>query len=116
MMYVNHVRVGGSDGICTQFNVMDDGVTVLRLEGSNPTNYQVWHELTHFCHARSVGIENYVMLPRGPFGFPVSGPQNIPEQFVFDALEGSKRWSQMTDAEKLHAIDYILRPDVGGIR
>jgi len=75
---------------------------------SNPTEYVVWHELSHFRQYQQVGQESYMALPR-------SLEYNAPEQFVFDALENSpKRWNALTFEEQQHAIGYIQR--VGGMR
>jgi hypothetical protein len=75
---------------------------------SNPTSYEVWHELSHYLHYRKIGAEAYANLPRSTLN-------NVPEQFVFDMLENSKRrWGNLNDAERRHAIDYIER--IGGFR
>ncbi len=75
---------------------------------SNPTSYEVWHELSHYLHYRKIGAEAYSNLPRSTLN-------NVPEQFVFDMLENSKRrWGNLNDVERRHAIDYIER--IGGFR
>ena len=76
--------------------------------GSNPTEYVVWHELSHLRQYQQIGKADYMALRR-------SRDYNAPEQFVFDMLENSaKRWSALTFAEQQHAIGYIER--VGGMR
>uniref|UniRef100_UPI0027BA8A80 zincin-like metallopeptidase toxin domain-containing protein n=1 Tax=Acidovorax sp. TaxID=1872122 RepID=UPI0027BA8A80 len=75
---------------------------------SEPTSYEVWHELSHFRHYQKIGKERYLNLPR-------STDFNAPEQFVFDMLENSpKRWNSLNFEQQQHAIDYIEW--VGGIR
>jgi len=75
---------------------------------SNPTQYEVWHELSHFRQFQKLGSEAYQALPRTK-GF------NAPEQFVFDLLENSpKRWNGLNLQEQQHAIRYIER--IGGFR
>ncbi len=90
------------------FAVYNSGGAELVL-GSNPTAYEVWHELSHYIQYRRIGEEAYTALSRSrELG-------NVPEQFVFDMLENSpKRWSALTYEEQQHAIAYIER--VGGFR
>ena len=89
-----------------------DGTAELILP-SNPTQYQVWHELGHYVQWKDLGSDAYRALPRWSPSNPV---QDIPEQFVFDLLENSKgrRWDQLTFEEQQHAIEYVLKK--GGIR
>jgi hypothetical protein len=71
---------------------------------SNPTQYEVWHELSHFRQFQRLGPESYGNLSRVQ-----------KEQFVFDLLNNSpKRWNALSFKQQQHAIDYIQR--VGGIR
>ncbi|MGK5510481.1 zincin-like metallopeptidase toxin domain-containing protein [Brevibacillus formosus] len=92
----------------------NDGELYLR---SNPTQYEVWHELSHYIQYRNIGKEAYLKLPRTQGRVPYNDLTqfNAPEQFVFDMLSNSsKRWNMLNEREKQHAIDYIL--DYGGIR
>jgi len=83
-----------------------DGSTLVLL--SNPTKYEVWHELGHYVQFRKLGREAYEGLPR-------SLDFNAPEQFVFDLLENSeKRWNSLNFDEQQHATEYIER--IGGFR
>jgi len=59
----------------------DQGFLILR---DNPTNYEVWHELSHFRQYQKLGKEPYLDLPR-------TKAFNAPEQFVFDMLENSPK-------------------------
>jgi RHS repeat-associated protein len=71
---------------------------------SNPTKYEVWHELSHFNHLRKTGPDAYIKLS------PIQK-----EQYVFDFINNSpKRWGALNFDEQQHAIGYILR--IGGIR
>ncbi len=82
-----------------------NGVLFLR---DNPTNYEVWHELSHFRQYQQIGRDAYLKLPR-------TTDFNAPEQFVFDMLENSpKRWNALNFDEQQHAIRYI--ENVGGLR
>jgi hypothetical protein len=75
---------------------------------SNPTNFEVWHELGHLRQFQKIGKDAYMKLPR-------STTFNAPEQHVFDLLENSKkRWNALNFDEQQHAIDYIER--IGGFR
>lgn len=81
---------------------------------SDPTEYEVWHELGHYIQWRKLGADEYLKLVRHTIDDPV---QDVPEQFVFDFLENSKdrRWYRLTEAEREHAIWYIQEKK-GGIR
>ena len=93
------------------FAASPDGSATLFLR-SNPTQYEVWHELGHFRHWRQLGAGDYLGLQRWSRANPV---QDIPEQFVFDFLENApKRWNALTFEQQQHAIRYIYRR--GGIR
>jgi len=71
---------------------------------SNPTQYEVWHELAHFRQFQQLGFDKYSRLSRVQ-----------KEQFVFDLLENSpRRWNLLNVDQRRHAIDYIY--DVGGFR
>jgi hypothetical protein len=92
------------------FIVNPDGTIELLLR-SNPTEYEVWHELAHYIHWKKLGTDAYRDLPRKANG----ALQDIPEQFVFDLLENSKkRWNRLNTTERAHAIDYIYGR--GGLR
>jgi len=95
-----HVPLGKAGG----FN-SEKGILFLR---SNPTNYEVWHEVSHFRQYQKIGKEAYLNLPR-------TKNFNAPEQFVFDMLENSqKRWNALNFEEQQHAIRYI--ESIGGFR
>jgi Metallopeptidase toxin 4 len=75
---------------------------------SDPTKYEVWHELGHFIQWKGIGPEAYRSLPR-------SLSYNAPEQFVFDLLENyQRRWGLLNSEEQQAAIRYIER--IGGFR
>ncbi|TQK74530.1 zincin-like metallopeptidase toxin 4 of polymorphic toxin system [Brevibacillus sp. AG162] len=61
----------------------NDGELYLR---SNPTQYEVWHELSHYIQYRNIGKEAYLKLPRTQGRVPYNDLTqfNAPEQFVFD--------------------------------
>jgi RHS repeat-associated protein len=90
---------------------LDPGQRPAMILRSNPTQYEVWHELSHYIHYQRIGREAFINLPR-------SAERNAAEQFVFDMLENNERrwWGRLNEAERQHAIDSILDPDTGGIR
>jgi hypothetical protein len=90
---------------------LDPGQRPAMILRSNPTQYEVWHELSHYIHYQRIGREAFINLPR-------SAERNAAEQFVFDMLENNERrwWGRLNEAERQHAIDSILDPDAGGIR
>lgn len=95
------------------FNYITDQL-ILR---SNPTQYEVWHEMSHFIQYKKIGKEAYASLPRTKGKVPMKDLSqfNAPEQFVFDMLSNSeKRWNMLNKRERQHAIDYIM--EYGGIR
>ena len=92
------------------FLAKQDGSAELILR-SNPTQYEVWHELGHFRHWRNVGPDRYRGLQRWSRANPV---QDIHEQHVFDLLENGRHWDLLNDGQRRHAVDYIY--DRGGIR
>ncbi|WP_285889144.1 pre-toxin TG domain-containing protein [Paenibacillus glycanilyticus] len=95
------------------FNYITDEL-VLR---SNPTQYEVWHELSHYIQYKQIGKDAYTNLPRTKGEVPMNDLSkfNAPEQFVFDMLSNSeRRWNLLNAEEKQHAIDYIM--EYGGIR
>ncbi|MNI70824.1 hypothetical protein D3C73_1266600 [compost metagenome] len=49
---------------------------------SNPTQYEVWHELSHYIQYRNIGKEAYSKLPRtnGPVPMDDLTKFNAPEQ------------------------------------
>ncbi|MBR7784082.1 zincin-like metallopeptidase toxin domain-containing protein [Undibacterium luofuense] len=70
---------------------------------SEPTNYEVWHELTYYQQYRSLGEEAYTAQTR-----------LLKEQHVFDKLESMpKRWESLTPEQIGHARWYIDK--VGGL-
>ncbi|MCX6901908.1 MAG: hypothetical protein NTW03_00190, partial [Verrucomicrobia bacterium] len=71
---------------------------------SNPTQYEVWHELSHFRQFQQLGPEAYM-----------SQSLVQKEQFVFDLLNNSpRRWDALNFDQQQHAIQYIL--EKGGMR
>jgi RHS repeat-associated protein len=81
-----------------------DAVTGRLALRSNPTEYEVWHEVSHYRQYQQLGFDAYTAQSRVQ-----------KEQFVFDMLENSsKRWGALTFEQQQHAINYILR--VGGVR
>lgn len=84
---------------------------------SNPTQYEVWHKLSHYIQYKQIGKEAYSNLPRtsGPVPMNDLTKFNAPEQFVYDMLSNNpKRWNSLNEAEQLHANWYITQ--YGGIR
>ncbi|MEL4027154.1 pre-toxin TG domain-containing protein [Caldifermentibacillus hisashii] len=84
---------------------------------SHPTQYEVWHELSHYIQYKQIGREAYSNLPRtsGPVPMNDLTKFNAPEQFVYDMLSNNpKRWNSLNEAEQLHANWYITQ--YGGIR
>jgi hypothetical protein len=72
-----------------------DNVMYLR---SDATEYEVWHELSHYLHCKKIGKKEYMRLKR-PTG---------PEQYVYDQLRGSdRRWKLLTPNERDHAMWYV---------
>ncbi len=71
---------------------------------SDATEYEVWHELSHYIQYRQIGPEAYSQLTRSP-------TYNEPEEFVLQMLAGNnRRWIyQLNQAERDHAIWYILK-------
>lgn len=70
---------------------------------SDPTNYEVWHELSHYRQYRILGEEAYSAQTR-----------LMKEQYVFDKLESMpRRWNSLTPEEMSHARWYIDK--VGGL-
>lgn len=69
----------------------------------NPTNYEVWHELTHYQQFARLGEEAYSAQTR-----------LMKEQYVFDKLESMpRRWNSLTPGEVGHARTYIYK--LGGL-
>ncbi|MGF7046921.1 hypothetical protein J2T13_001423 [Paenibacillus sp. DS2015] len=77
---------------------------------NNPTQYEVWHELSHIIQYRSIGKEAYSTLPRtGRVPMNDLTQFNAPEQFVYDMLaNGPNKWNALNEAEQLHASWYIM--------
>lgn len=92
-------KAGGFDGFSP-----NGPKIVLR---SNPTEYEVWHELSHYIQYERIGRKAYQDLPR-------THNWHAAEQFVFDMLNRTKRWGKLNEAQQEHAIDYIER--IGGFR
>ena len=65
---------------------------------SNATRAEVLHELSHFRHMKRVEFDDYIRA--GRLGR---------EQTVYDTIKNNRHWSQMTQAERDAAFDYILR-------
>lgn len=86
-------------GASGAFSVPVSGRPQLIL-GSEPSEYQVLHELAHYVQYRRLGRAAYLALER-------SAEFSAPEQFVFDRLEHHLRWRRLSDAERDHAIRYI---------
>jgi RHS repeat-associated protein len=91
------VKIGDEfldNGQAAGFNTYKDGSAKF-VFGSNPTQYEVWHELGHYLHWR--GDPNFANYAR-QFG------DNIPEQRVYDLLSNSsKRWDALSHEEQVHA-------------
>jgi hypothetical protein len=84
---------------------------------SNPTQYELWLELSHYIQYKQIGKDTYSKLPRtsGPVPMNDLTKFNSPEQFVYDMLSNSpKRWNSLNHAEQLHANWYITQ--FGGVR
>jgi Metallopeptidase toxin 4 len=91
--YVPLGKAGGFDSIQNKLILRDA-----------PTEYEVWHEMSHFRQRQSLGNELYNLQTRAQ-----------KEQHVFDTLENStKRWNTLNFEQQMHAIEYIER--VGGFR
>uniref|UniRef100_UPI001F451BD3 RHS repeat-associated core domain-containing protein n=1 Tax=Paenibacillus wulumuqiensis TaxID=1567107 RepID=UPI001F451BD3 len=93
-----------------------DGSTATLYLRSNPTEYEVWHELSHYIQYQAIGKEAYNQLPRTRGIIPMNDLSqfNAPEQFVYDMLSNSKRWNKINEEEQKHANWYI--DNFGGIR
>lgn len=79
----------------------ESGEFILR---SNPAQYEVWHEMSHFRQYQQLGQDAYMAQTRVQ-----------KEQFVFDLLENSpKRWNALNFEQQQHAIRYI--DSIGGFR
>ncbi|MBR6537597.1 MAG: hypothetical protein IKT67_10395, partial [Lachnospiraceae bacterium] len=82
---------------------------------SNPTQYEVWHELSHYIQYQKIGKEDYLALPRTVGENLDLGAFNAPEQFVYDMLSNNpRRWGRLSYEEQIHANWYITT--YGGIR
>ncbi len=86
----------GANGL---FRANANGTGALYLR-SNPTQYEVWHELQHFRDFRNTGFDAYKALQRVGR-----------EQSVYDVLSGARRWPMLNAAEQDHAFRYILSLD-----
>ena len=88
------LRIGKSNS----FKVFPgDKRPVLTLK-RNPTEYEVWHELSHYLHFNRVGKSQYLSYLRRP-------GVNIPEAEVFRSLAG--RWNKLNAKQQQHAIEYL---------
>ena len=97
-------KAGGFDAV--------SGILYLR---SNPTQYEVWHEVSHYIQYQRLGKEAYLKLPRTMGEALDLGVFNAPEQFVYDMLSNnSRRWGLLSLEEQMHANWYITY--YGGIR
>jgi RHS repeat-associated protein len=83
------------------FRAYPDSTGFLFLR-SNPTRYEVLHELRHFIDFRRLGYQAYKALE-----------ELGQEQSVYYALQESRNWIRFSQAERDHAYEYILR--LGGI-
>ena len=82
---------------------------------SNPTQYEVWHELSRYIQYQRIGKQAYLALPRTVGQNLDWGAFNAPEQFVYDMLSNSsRRWGMLSYEEQMHANWYITT--YGGIR
>lgn len=92
-----------------------DAVTGRLYLKSNPTQYEVWHELSHYIQYQQLGKEAYLNLPRTAGIEMDLNVFNAPEQFVYDMLSNSpRRWGLLSFEEQMHANWYIT--NYGGIR
>jgi RHS repeat-associated protein len=80
------------------FNASEQSITL----GSNPTQYQVLHELQHFNQFQELGPEAYSAQSTA-----------AKEQHVFDSLE-NYHWDSLNYEEQQHAIWYVNQS--GGFR
>ena len=74
---------------------------------SNATEYEVWHELSHYTHYRRIGPEAYTHLRRTP-GY------NEAEIEAYYTLRNSKLFYRLNPDEQLHALEYFEQH--GGVR
>jgi len=72
-------------------------VLVLR---KNATQYEAWHEISHYLDYKKLGKADYMNLPRRVGA-------NIPEQNVFESLARPGRWERLNTAEQNHAWNYL---------
>jgi hypothetical protein len=87
----------------------DQGRRPAMVLRSNPTRYEVLHELSHYIHYKRIGREAFINLPR-------SRAWNAAEQFVYDMLSNNEHrwWHHLNDAERIDANEYI--DYIGGIQ
>jgi hypothetical protein len=98
------LRLDGDDILPPNVAAGFDGVKKEIILRRNATELEVFHELSHLRQFQQIGPDAYNALSRIQ-----------KEQFVFDLLDNSKkRWYGFSEAERLSAINYILR--VGGVR
>lgn len=90
-------------GRANSFQVFEGAKRPVLTLRRNPTEYEVWHELSHYLHYRKVGASAYQSLTRRV-------GMNIPESEVFRTL--APRWNRLNPSEQRHAIEY-LRDDWG---
>ncbi len=76
------------------FRVYKDGSAAIFLR-SDPTHYEVMHELMHYHHFKDMGAQ--------PFS---KEPLLNREQYVYDALR-ARYWKSLNAMERQHAIAYI---------
>jgi hypothetical protein len=91
-------NLGGS----SMFRALPDGSSTIFLK-SNPTRYEVLHELAHLEHFESLknDFKNWCKLT-----------MTQKEQYVYDALRKSASWATFSSKERQDARDYIIK--VGG--
>jgi RHS repeat-associated protein len=83
------------------FRVYKDGSATMFL-ASNPTRYELLHELQHYEHFMQIGPQKYLQL-----GKTAAGQLQL-EQFAYDNLR-RYHWGSLTSCEIQHAQDYIRR-------
>jgi len=66
----------------------------------NATQYEAWHEISHYLDYKKIGKADYLNLPRRVGA-------NIPEQNVFQSLARPGRWERLNPTEQNHAWNYL---------
>ena len=73
------------------FEPLQNGAGNLYLR-SNPTAYDVWHELVHYRDFARLGYDEYIGLGSA-----------AREQSVYEVLNGDRRWGMLNDADRRNA-------------